>query len=156
LADADWLLAENKVLKEEYGFEIINNEVRDTLDSVGAPKKSVQGVPYYVILANPTYYRDFQYIPCVQEDRKELIVDDDDDEGNDTEQSDIVSIMLNLAYIPEAVAEKFKFESGFNKKFLPAMKAFRFGQMTLLKTAGKNTSNIILPGMKKAAEVEKL
>ena len=63
----------------------------------------------------------------MREDRKELIVDDDDDEGNDTEQSDLVSIMLNLAYIPESVAEKFHFESGFNKKFLPAMKTFRIG-----------------------------
>ena len=41
LQDADWLLAENKVLKEEYGFEIINETVRGILDTVGQPKKSI-------------------------------------------------------------------------------------------------------------------
>jgi len=44
-----------------------------------------------------------------------LIKDDDDDEGNDNEQSDIVSIMLNLAFLPEKLVEKFRFESGFSK-----------------------------------------
>jgi hypothetical protein len=86
----------------------------------------------------------------VQDDRKELIVDDDDDEGNDTEQSDIVSIMLNLAYIPESVAEKFKFETGFNKKFKPAMDAFRLGQRMLLKTAGRNVGGINFAALGKA------
>jgi hypothetical protein len=59
LGDADWLLAENKVLKEQYAFDIINEQVRGILDKVGSPKKSIQGVPYYIILANPLYYRDF-------------------------------------------------------------------------------------------------
>jgi len=67
------------------------------------------------------YYRDFYYICCDVPDRNTLIKDDDEDEGNDCEQSDIVSLMLNLAFVPEFVAEKFAFESGFSKKLKPAM-----------------------------------
>jgi len=72
-------------------------------------------------LANPRYYRDFQYICCDVPDRNTLIKDDDDDEENDCEQSDMVSIILNLAYVPEFVVEKFSFTTGFHKKFKPAM-----------------------------------
>jgi len=92
------------------------------LDTVGQPKKAIQGVPYYIILSNPLYYRDFNYICCDVPDRDTLIKDDD--EGNDCEQSDIVSIVLNMAYVPEEVLEVFKFESGFHKKFKPAMDAY--------------------------------
>jgi len=44
--------------------------------------------------------------------RSTLIKDDDDDEGNDAEQSDIVSLMLNLAFIPEEASNKFEFKVG--------------------------------------------
>jgi hypothetical protein len=60
--------------------------------------------------------------------------------------------MLNLAYIPESVAEKFKFETGFNKKFKPAMDSFRIGQRMLLKTAGKQFGGLNLGGLGKKAE----
>jgi len=59
LGDADWLLAENKNLKENFGFQMISDQVANILDTVGPPKKAIQGVPYYIILANPIYYRDF-------------------------------------------------------------------------------------------------
>jgi hypothetical protein len=124
LKDADWLLKENENLKEEYGFSIINKMVAKTLDNVGAPKKAIQGVPYYIVLANPLYYRDFQYICCDVPSRETLIKDDDDDEGNDCEQSDMVSMVLNMAYVPDEVLEAFKFETGFHKKFKPAMDAY--------------------------------
>ena len=53
-----------------------------------------------------------------------MIKDDDDDDDNDCEQSDLVAILLNMAYIPEEVMEQFKFESGFNKTFKPLMDAY--------------------------------
>ena len=40
-------------------------------------------MPYYIILSNPLYYRDFYYICCDVPDRDALIKDDDDDEGNE-------------------------------------------------------------------------
>jgi len=121
LSDADWLVKENENLKEQYGFQIISDEVADILDTTKPPKKAIQGVPYYIILANPLYFRDFYYICCDVPDRNTLIKDDDDDEENDCEQSDMVSIILNLAYIPEEVIQQFKFETGFHKQFGPAM-----------------------------------
>jgi len=124
LRDADWLLKENQNMKEEYGFSIINSKAAKILDTVGTPSKAIQGVPYYLVLANPLYYRDFQYICCDVPDRDNLIKDDDEDEGNDCEQSDIVSIVLNMAFIPEEVLEAFKFETGFHKDFKPAMDAY--------------------------------
>jgi hypothetical protein len=59
LKDADWLLQEYINLHENYGFEIISKDVAKTLDLVGTPKKAIVGIPYYLILANPLYYRDF-------------------------------------------------------------------------------------------------
>ena len=141
LSDSDWLLQENQNLKENYGIEIISQEISDILDVIKPPKKSIQGVPYYIILANPTYYRDFQYICCDVPNRAELIKDDDDDEGNDCEQSDIVAIMLNLAFIPEHVSENFKFETGFSKNFMKAMTTQKVGEGLLHKIADKLAIN---------------
>ena len=100
-----------------------------------------------MILANPIYYRDFYYICCDVPDRNSLIKDDDDDEGNDSEQSDIVSLILNLAYIPEYVgknlilnlfihlyiAERFNFKTGFSKELKPAMQKYKSGQEVFSK-----------------------
>lgn len=136
LSDADWLIKENNNLKDNYGFEIISSAVSDTLDTMGPPKKTIQGVPYYIILNNPLYYRDFYYICCDVPDRNTLIKDDDDDEGNDSEQSDIVSLMLNLAFVPEYVAERFSFKTGFSRDFKPAMDQYKIGQNVLKKIGG--------------------
>jgi len=61
-------------------------------------KMHLTGVHCYNILRNPTYHQAFQYF-AVYSDRKNLIIDDDADEGNDEAQSDIVAIALNLAYL---------------------------------------------------------
>jgi len=53
--------------------------------------------------------------------REDLIVDGDDNEGNDCEQSDMVSILLNLAYVKETVARTFRFAPGYSKDFKEAM-----------------------------------
>lgn len=61
--------------------------------------------------------------------------------------------MLNLAYIPEYVTEKFRFETGFYKNFLPAMNSYRIGQQRLLKMAGKDLKNVIMPKSKPGSGV---
>ena len=38
-----------------------------------------------------------------------MIIDDDDNEGNDAAQSDLVRVALNLAFMPESKAKVFKF-----------------------------------------------
>lgn len=124
LSDADWLCKENLNLKENYGFSIIPRRVHQILDTTSPPKKAISGIPYYMLLANPLYFREFQYVCCDVPDRNLLIRDDDDDDDNDCEQSDIVSILLNMAFIPEQVIEEFHFETGFHETFKPAMDAF--------------------------------
>lgn len=53
---------------------------------------------------------DFQYVPADEgEDRNDMIIDDDDNEGNDAAQSDLVRVALNLAFMPESKAKVFKF-----------------------------------------------
>lgn len=44
------------------------------------------------------------------ENRDAYIIDDDDEEGNDAAQSDIVRLALNLAYMNEKKAHAFKFD----------------------------------------------
>ena len=78
------------------------------------PKKAIQGLAWYNLLANPYYTRAFNYITVSVDKREKYIVDDDSNEDNDCEQSDMVSIMINLAYLKQEVAEKFKFHQGFS------------------------------------------
>jgi len=84
-----------------------------------------------MILANPSYYRDFQYVCCDVPDRTTLIKSDEKDQSNDNEQSDIVSIILNLAFLPEYVSERFHFESGFSKNFIQSMQQQKIGTSIL-------------------------
>lgn len=55
-------------------------------DLMGTPKtkgKTLQGVHSYDILANPLYLDDFQYVTAAEDDRNDMIIDDDEDESND-------------------------------------------------------------------------
>jgi len=69
----------------------------------------MKGVHCYDILANPLYLDDFQYFSPSMQDREKYIIDDDDDEGNDTAQSDLVKIILNLAFLTQKQAREFTF-----------------------------------------------
>ena len=81
--------------------------------------------PWYQVLSNPVYAEDFYYIGAFIPEREKLIVDGDDEEGNDCEQSDIIMILLNLGSIPDEVAKKFDFKPGFQKEFLQNMQNYR-------------------------------
>ena len=39
---------------------------------------------------------------AAEDDRADMIIDNDTDEGNDAAQSDLVRVALNLAFIPES------------------------------------------------------
>lgn len=56
----------------------------------------------------------------------------------------MVSILLNMAYIPEEVIGQFAFESGFHKKFKPSMDEFlqKFGKSRSGKSS-KDQSSIL-------------
>lgn len=121
-SDADWIYQEHKYLRRNYQTGMIDAYAMKQLDESGIAKKTIVGVPYYFILANPRYFQDFQYICCNVPNRENLIVDDDENEGNDQEQSDMVSIVLNLAFFPDDAANQFKFAAGFSKPFVEAIK----------------------------------
>lgn len=85
------------------------------------PKKPLFRIAWYNVLANPYYSRDFSYFSVDTPNRNDFIIDDDSDEDNDCEQSDMVSILLNLAYAKQGVAQKFEFNPNYRKDFGEAM-----------------------------------
>ena len=80
------------------------------LSSSKTQGRTLQGCHSYDILANPLYFDDFQYVSASLENRENYIIDDDDEEGNDAVQSDIVRYALNLAYMNEREARAFEFD----------------------------------------------
>ena len=117
LSDCDWLVKENDYVKENYKFAFANESVVRKLDDFKLPKKPISGIAWYNLLANPAYVRGFNYISVDVTDREDLIVDGDSEEGNDCEQSDMVSILINLAYVKQEAARTFTFTAGYSKTF---------------------------------------
>jgi len=123
LSDADWVVKENNYLKDNYKFTFAKDSLVETLDAWKAAKKPISGIAWYNLLANPAYARSFNYIQVDVECREDLIVDGDDAEGNDCEQVDMVSILVNLAYIKEDVAKTFEFGPGYSHSFKESMES---------------------------------
>lgn len=84
------------------------------------PDMHLQGIHTYDILRNPAYHQDFQYFAADLDDRASYIIDDDDNEDNDTAQSDLVRMVLNLAFIRKDELESNKFQ--FNAESCMSMK----------------------------------
>jgi hypothetical protein len=79
-------------------------QIVDEIDNTKVPSKAILGTPWYNILSNPRYAEDFAYIGAHIAKREMYIVDNDDNDDNNCEQSDIVMILLNLSAIPDDVA----------------------------------------------------
>jgi len=77
------------------------NELRTAQIKAGKQRNYLQGAHSYDVLANPLYMDDFQYVAVNVPDREKQIIDDDSDEDNDALQSDLVRVVLNLAYMDE-------------------------------------------------------
>lgn len=89
LSEADWIVTENMYYKDTYNIDFIDDDFAAKLDNTKIARKPIQGLHWYNLLSNPTYAQDFAYIPVGVPSRENLIVDDDDEEGNDCEQSDM-------------------------------------------------------------------
>lgn len=85
LSDADWIVKENQYLEDNYSFRFAPTNLIKEMDNVSVPKKPVQGIAWYALMANPVYVRAFNYIEIDVPNRENLIVDGDDNEGNDCE-----------------------------------------------------------------------
>jgi hypothetical protein len=87
--------------KTRLGFE--NGKLKD------AKKFHLQGIHTYDILRNPIYTQAFQYFSADLPNRHEYIVDGDDNVGNDVAQSDLVRVLLNLAFLGEDEVKNIEF-----------------------------------------------
>ena len=125
LQQADEVVKEYTNLKENYGVEYEDPTVINILDHTSMPKKAIQGTPWYNILSNPSYSDEFYYIGAHIDEREKLIKDDDDNDDNNCEQSDIIMLLLNLSAIPDYVAQRFDFKSGFQPEFLQHFHNYR-------------------------------
>jgi len=115
LSQADELVIENDNMKDNFGICINDPDTINTLNETCIPNKAIQGTPWYQVLSNSKYSSMFYYIGAFVEEREKLIEDDQenvtDNDGNITEeakkiryeQSDMIMILLNLAYIPDSV-----------------------------------------------------
>lgn len=79
LSDADELVLENNNLMKNYYVQPNDPDTIDVLDATTFPKKTIQGTPWYQILANPLYEFDFNYIGAHIKEREKLIEDGDKD-----------------------------------------------------------------------------
>lgn len=64
----------------------------------GKKIRKLSGIHTYDILRIPAYAEAFQYYSADLPDRDDFIIDDDDNDDNNNAQSDLVRIVLNLAY----------------------------------------------------------
>ncbi len=63
------------------------------------PSKHLQGTHTYDILRNILYITAFQYVAFSVPHRDDYIIDQDDDDKNNSSQSDLVRIALNAAFL---------------------------------------------------------
>lgn len=115
LSQADELVLENENMQNNYDLCINDPDTVNTLNETCIPKKAIQGTPWYQVLSNPKYSTMFYYIGAFVDEREKLIEDHQcekevlDNQGKFNayakrirhEQSDMVVILLNLAYIPD-------------------------------------------------------
>lgn len=141
LSSADHLIKMNDNMKTNFGFEITDPDTIAILDATQVPKKAMQGTPWYAILSNELYKNEFNYIGAYVNERESLIedgfpdefVDGDAKSGKLTdeckmlrwEQSDMVMVLLNLAFIPDEVVHKINFKPGWSREFRKNMEEYK-------------------------------
>lgn len=127
LSHADELVLENDNMEKNYFVMPNDPDTIDVLNATKIPKKAIQGTPWYQILSNHAYSHQFQYIGAFVNEREKLIEDGypeskdpehaEEERQIRCEQSDMIVILLNLAYIPDSVITGKGFEDGTNWDF---------------------------------------
>lgn len=138
LTQADELILENVNMQENFGINLNDPDTIEVLDLCVMPKKAIQGTPWYQILSNPKYSNDFYYIGAFINEREKLIEDGygeneqfaDQEKAIRCEQSDMIVVLLNLAYIPDKIVkstkdDEFTFEPGWQFHFKNRMQNFK-------------------------------
>jgi hypothetical protein len=121
LSEAEKIIAENKQMMTEFGFELSECWLIEKLENSQWPEKSIAGTPWYNILCNSSYVEDFAWLGPHVKDRNLYIKDIDNDPETAHLQSDAVSVLLNLGSIPDFVASQFLLGSEFAVNFMGLM-----------------------------------
>jgi hypothetical protein len=102
-------------MRYNFRFSFTDGDTIAALRNTIIPKRSVVGTPWYQVLSNTKYSNAFMYVGAFVDQRHKIIEDGlpdsngDEDDLSDSinkikcEQSDLVMILLNLAYIPDTV-----------------------------------------------------
>jgi hypothetical protein len=128
--DCEWSLEEERYYRKEVGLRVLDEygkhklqDLKNKLDGWEKENKEDTrnvmkgGAHCYDILASEKYQKDFQYYsPAYGEDRNKYIKDADEDEDNDMMQSDLVKVILNIAYLPPELAKNFTFDKEFYRR----------------------------------------
>lgn len=133
LSEADWLLKEDEYYQNNYAMDLIDDDMSKKLDNIKMAKSPIQGIHWYNMLANPAYQQEFAYISINTMNRDDLIVDDDSDDDNNCEQSDMVALILNLAFINDKFIDDIRFEKGISTQ----LKGLKLGQGASVAMLGK-------------------
>lgn len=107
--DRNWSIKEEENARQTLKMKVLTDETLEKFKTTKMDKSHMKGVHCYDILANPLYLDDFQYFTPAMDNRNDYIIDDDDDEDNDAAQSDLVKMVLNLAFLTEEKAKEFSF-----------------------------------------------
>ena len=120
-------MKEDQYATQNLGLQLLTVKQKKALeDSAPTLGKTLQGCHSYDMLANPLYFDDFQYVSASLPNRENYIIDDDEDEGNDAVQSDVIRLALNLAYMNEQEAHEFKFDQSSAARKIKTVFANRF------------------------------
>jgi len=111
--DKHWTIQEELNMRDCYGIKTLAEQsVTDIYNGhMKSSEMHLQGIHTYDILRNPNYVKAFQYFAANDNDREAVILDDDNVAGNDSSQSDLTRICLNLAYIDR---QRLRKEIGYN------------------------------------------
>merc|ERR1719263_784951 len=109
-------------MKKNFGFEFTDPDTIEALNQAPYPTKTIVGTPWYSVLSNPNYINEFNFVGSYVAERDKILVDgyvDPEPEKHGdayeqlvkcrNEQSDLVLIMLQLAYIPDIVIQEVDF-----------------------------------------------
>lgn len=75
LSEAEKVIAENRQMMQEFGFELSESWLIDKLENCKWPEKSISGTPWYAIMCNNAYINDFAWLGPHVMDRGDLIKD---------------------------------------------------------------------------------
>lgn len=119
-------------MKQNFGFEYTDPDTIDALKKAEYPRLTITGTPWYNVLSNPQYINNFCFVPSYVGEREKIINDGFEEAESEVEkkykceQSDMVMILLQLAYIPDVVIQDVNFtEAGWSYKFKERMEQYK-------------------------------